>query len=160
MSNGRDTGYWIFVGALVVLYFLLHLGFGVERMPDLLTVAVLFAARRLSGAGAAAVGLLIGVLHDSLALTAFGIGAVVKAVIGFAGARSRDLFVGDSFIFMAAYLFLGKWLHDVLFGLIARDLARGSFVTRLLVDAPINAAYAALAGLLALLLYRLATSSR
>lgn len=161
MSNGRDTGYWAMVVALVVIYFLVHVGFGVtDRMPDLLTVAVLLAARRLSGAGAASVGLGIGVLQDSLALVAFGIGAIAKSVVGYAGARSRDLFVGDSFLFIAVYIFLGKWLHDLIYGLLARPIARGSFVSRAFLDAPVAALYAAGAGLAALLIYRLATRSR
>ena len=79
---------------------------------------------------------------------------------GYVGARSRDLFIGDSLLFAALYLFLGKWLHDALYGLIAGAPGADGAVTRLLVQAPIAAAYAAVAGVAAMLVHRMVTGER
>ena len=161
MSSRSRASYWMFVISLVVLYLLLHIGLGFSaRTPDLLTVAVLFAARRQNGAPAAATGFAIGLIQDALSLTYFGASALTKAIIGFVGVRAREFFVGDSFLFIGLYLFAGKWLHDVLFGFVARDVARGSLTTRLFMDAPLAALYAAGAGLVALTVYRLLTRTR
>ncbi|MBX6362577.1 MAG: rod shape-determining protein MreD [Gemmatimonadetes bacterium] len=160
----RNWGFWAFITILAVLHFLLHLGLGLgATAPDLLTVAVLLAARRVSGAGAAVVGLVLGLIQDSLSLVAFGADAVVLAAIGFLGARSRDYFFGDSLLFVAVYLFLGKWVHDVLYHLLYSALpsTTGADLRRvLLIDAPVAAVYAAIVGTLALLVYRATTKER
>lgn len=151
----RSWPFWVFIALLVLLHFSLHLGLGLgASAPDLLTVAVLLAARRLRGAPAAGVGLGLGLLEDALSLSSFGAEAVTEAVLGFLGARSRDFFVGESAIFVGVYLFLGKWVHDVLFWLLARGGSGAGAVGRLLVDAPLAAAYAALCGVVALSLYQ------
>ena len=161
MSSRSRTSYWTFVVSLVALYLLLHIGLGLgARAPDLLTVAVLLAARRLNGAPAAAWGFALGLIQDALSLTLFGASAFTKSIIGFVGVRAREFFVGDSFLFIGLYLFGGKWLHDLIFSLVARDLARGTLTSRLLVDAPLAALYAAVTGLVALTIYRLLTRTR
>ncbi|HEX6940140.1 MAG TPA: rod shape-determining protein MreD [Longimicrobiales bacterium] len=161
MIAGRAWTFWVFIALLIVVNFLLHLAIGLgATAPDLLTVAVLLAARRLRPAPAAALGLALGLLRDALSLIAFGADAVALTVLGFLGARSRDLFVGESLAFVALYLFVGKWLHDVIYYLIAGADVRGSAVVRLLIEAPLAAVYAAVAGTAALLLYRLVTGER
>lgn len=147
--------FWIFVALLVLLHFTLHLGLGIgSAAPDLLTVAVLLSARQLSGGAAAAVGFVLGLLEDSVSLGAFGAAAATQTVMGYLGARSRDLFVGDSALFLALYLFLGAWVQDALYYSLAAVVRRGGSVHALLIQAPIAAAYAAMAGTVAVLLYR------
>ena len=161
MSGGGRRSFGLLIALLVVAHFLLHLGLGIERAaPDLLTVATLLAARRLRAGAAAAVGLGLGLLADALSLFAFGANAVVLALLGYLGARTRDLFVGDSLMFAAVYLFLGKWAHDALYALLAGSPGADGAVTRLLVQAPIAAVYAAVAGVAALLVYRVVTGER
>lgn len=147
--------FWLFVAILVVLHFVLHLsfGFGIEA-PDLLTVAVLLGARQLRGGRAAAYGFALGLLEDGVSVSAFGAAAVTQTVMGYLGARSRDLFVGDSLLFLGLYLFLGKWLRDALYYGVASMVRRGDAVGALLVSAPLAAAYAAAAGTVAIVLYR------
>ncbi|MEX2611525.1 MAG: rod shape-determining protein MreD [Gemmatimonadota bacterium] len=158
----RRGKFWLFVAILVVLHFTLHLTLGLGRSaPDLLTVAALLGARRLPGAGAALLGLVLGLLNDVLSLTAFGASAVALTVVCYLGSRTRDLFEGESLLFGALYLFLGKWLHDALYFLLG--LSRGGTedaVNVLLTSAPIAAAYAAGAGLVALILFRSAGGER
>ncbi|HEX7118925.1 MAG TPA: rod shape-determining protein MreD [Longimicrobiales bacterium] len=161
MTASRAWTYWAFIALLVALNFTLHLAIGIgATAPDLLTVALLLAARRLGGVAAAALGLVLGLLRDALSLVAFGADAVALTVLGYLGARSRDLFVGETLTFVALYLFAGKWLHDVIYYLVAGAAVRGDAVSRLLIEAPIAALYAAVAGTAALLLYRLVTGER
>ena len=154
--------FWIFMALLVVLHFILHLSFGLANTaPDLLTVAVLLGARQLSTPGrAAAYGFLLGLLEDGLSVSAFGAAAITQTVIGYLGARSRDLFVGDSVLFLALYLFIGVWAREALYYGIAAVVRRGDTVEALLVAAPLMALYSAVAGIVAVLIYRSLTRSR
>lgn len=161
MSSGRSWPYWVFIALLVILYFTLQLGLGLGReVPDLLTVAVLLGARRFGGIGSAALGFVLGLLRDSLSLTSFGADAVTLTVLGFLGSRSRDYFVGESLAFIAVYLFVGLWLHEVIHLLLAGQAIRGSVWSQLFVQAPLMSLYAAAVGIVALLLYRLVTGDR
>ena len=161
MAARSAVGFWIFFAFVLIAHFIIHLalGFGASA-PDLLTVALLLAVRRTRGSVAAALGLGLGLLHDALASVAFGADAIVLTFLGYLGARSRDLFEGDSLLFIGVYLFLGKWLHDMLYGLLVRELARGDLASRALVHAPLAAIWAALAGIVAMLIYRAATGDR
>ena len=147
--------FWAFIAVLVVAHFGLHLSLGIEAgAPDLLTIAVLLAAREMAGGPAAGVGFLLGLLEDAVSLGAFGAAAVTQTVVGFVGARSRDLFVGESAVFLGSYLFLGAWLQDTLYFALAGGVRRGDAVDALLLNAPLEALYAAVVGLVAVVLYR------
>jgi rod shape-determining protein MreD len=159
MATRSTTAFWVFFGLLVIAYFLLHVGLGLGKsVPDLLTVALLLGVRRVRGSVAALMGLLLGVLQDSLAVGSFGADALTLTLLGFLGARSRDLFEGDSLLFVGAYLFLGKWLHD--FGIWVLGPSSGDFVNDMVLQAPLAALYAAGAGIVALLMYRAVTGEK
>ena len=146
---------WLLVGVLAALHFFLHLTLGLDgAAPDLLTVAVLLGVRPLSGGAAAGLGFGLGLLEDATSLGAFGAAAVADTVVGYLGARSRDLFVGESGFFLALYLFLGAWVQDALYYGFAEVVRRGDPVRALLVQAPLGALYAAAAGLVAVALVR------
>jgi rod shape-determining protein MreD len=156
---GRNShvGFWTFILVLVIVHFGAHVAFGMRgTAPDLLTIALLLGVRRLSGAGGAGFGLALGLLNDAMSLNNFGALGVTYAILGFAGARSRDLFEGDSLLFVGAYIFLGKVLRDVIYQTLTRvapwsDLWSASLLAAL---------YAAVAAIVALTLYRAATSDR
>jgi rod shape-determining protein MreD len=153
----NHVAFWIFIILLVVLHLGVHVAVGLRGVaPDLLTVAVLLGSRRLSGSGGAGLGVALGILNDALSLTAFGALAVTYAIIGFLGARSRDMFEGDSLLFVAAYVFLGKWLRDLIYIMLTRSAPWSDMWSH----APVAALYAAVAGIVALTLYRAATSDR
>lgn len=161
MTKGGSRAFWIFIALLALGHFLLHLGLGIGGLaPDLLTVAVLLGARRLSGVAAALLGFGLGLLSDALSLFAFGANAVVFTVLGFLGARSRDLFIGESLVFVAIYLFVGKWLHDALYYVLTLANGGESDLIMLVVDAPIAALYAAGVGVGAFVLFRALTGER
>lgn len=138
------------VGALAVLHFALHLTLGLGGVaPDLLIVSLLLLARHVGMGVSAGVGFAFGLLEDALSLATFGVNTVSLAVVGALGARTRDLFVGDSVLFMVVYLALGKWLRDALHWLLVGPALREEFVAALVVQAPLGALYAAGVGLVA-----------
>jgi rod shape-determining protein MreD len=156
MKDGAP--FWLFIGLLVVGHFFLQLTLGLgPSAPDLLTVAILLGARPLPGGGAAALGFGLGLVEDAASVTAFGAAAAAFTVIAYIGARSRDLFVGDSLLFLTVYLFLGKWVQELLYYLFAPGIREGTAMDVLLIQAPLNALYAAAAGLVAILIYRTLT---
>jgi cell shape-determining protein MreD len=135
---------------LVTLHFFLRLGLGIGSIaPDLLTLAMLVAARELRTGSAAAVGVFLGVLEDSFSILAFGGSTVAMAVIGVVGSRTRDLFVGDSLVFLVSYLVLGKWSRDLIQWLVVGEGVREPFVDTMLIQAPVSAIYLAVVGVLA-----------
>ena len=149
----RFVGLWGVVTLLVLLHLLLHVGFGLERgAPDLLTVALLLAAREVGPGTAGGLGFLFGLLEDAFSVLAFGANAVAMTVVGIVGAFTRDFFVGESWLFHLMYLVLGKWLRDALFWVMAGEQVRGPAVRSLLVEAPVAALYAATIGIALLLL--------
>jgi len=145
---GRSSGTWILVVALVIAHFVLHVGLGFGRgAPDLLTIGLLFAAREVEVGAAAVVGLVFGLLEDALSVLAFGANTVTMTAIGIAGAFTRDLFVGDSKLFVVSYLFVGKWMRDLLHWLLMSADLRQPFVTEVVVQGTLAAGYAALVGI-------------
>jgi len=158
---GRSVSFMVFVAFLVFAHLVLHvaLGYGAGA-PDLMAVAVLLAARRLTPPHAALLGLALGLLADALALTSFGATAVALVAVGWAGARTRDLFEGGSYGFTLAYLFLGKWLADAIY-LLVSPVARAASVHAALVTAlPFYALITAATGVFALAAYRLSVGAR
>lgn len=144
---------WGVVTALVLLHFLLHLGFGLGGVaPDLLTVALLVAARQVRTGTGAGLGFAFGLLADAFSVLSFGANTLALTVVGAVGARTRDLFVGDSLMFLTSYLFVGKWTRDLLHWLFVGGGLREPFVQVMLVQGTLAAAYATVVGLVALTL--------
>lgn len=153
--------FWVFIAVLILLHFVLRLGLDLGQTgPDLLVPAVLLGARRLSGGRAAVLGFAAGVLQDALALVGFGASAILLTVLAFLGARTRDLFFGDSLLFIGLYLFAGTWVFNAARLLMAGAGMRADPLHQLLVQAPLAALYSAAAGVIALLLYRVVVGDR
>ncbi len=143
----RGPLFWVVVILLPVLHFSLHVGLGAGQWaPDLLAVGLLVVARTVRTGTAAGVGFVLGLMEDALSILSFGANAMALTVVGILGARSRELFVGESVAFLASYLALGIWLrrgiHWLLTGIGGRDEA----LQVLFVQAPLAAAYAAMVG--------------
>ena len=147
-------GFRIFIVVLVILHFVLRVGLGLDQLaPDLLVVSLLLAAREIRAGAAAGLGLVLGVLDGSMVPFNLGISALVLTALGFVGARSREIFSGESYVFLALYLFAGKWLYDILLALLTREIFRAGAM-EYLVMAPMTALYAAAAGVVAMAVYR------
>lgn len=141
---------WGTVALLVVLHFLLHVGLGIgEAAPDLLTVALLVAARAVPPGAGAGLGFVFGLLEDAFSVLAFGANTVAMTVVGAGGAVTRDLFVGDSLLFVVSYLFLGKWVRDLIFWGVVGEAVREPFVDAMVVGAALSALYVSAVGLVA-----------
>jgi cell shape-determining protein MreD len=153
-GRGR-LGLVFLVGVLVLLHFLLRVGMGWgELAPDLLVLALLLVAREVRAGTAAGVGLLLGILEGALLPFALGSVALVFTLIGYLGARTRELFSSDSLVLIAIYLFIGKWVADALLYLFAGAVVRPAGLSTLLFISPLAALYVMVAGLLAISAYR------
>lgn len=142
---------WSTVLALVVLHFLLHLGVGLgPEAPDLLTVALLLAAREVDMGQGAGLGFVFGILEDAFSVLAFGANTMAMTIVGAAGARTRELFVGDSALFLVSYLFIGKWSRDALHWIWMGSDVREPFVQAILVEGSLAALYATVVGAVAM----------
>ena len=99
---------WAVVGLLVILHFGLHLSLALGKSaPDLLTLALLIAAREAGVGAAAGLGFLFGLLDDAFSVVAFGANTFALTVTGVLGSKARDLFVGDSPVFTSLLSFPG-----------------------------------------------------
>ena len=142
---------WWVVGLLILLHFGLHVSLGLgASAPDLLVVALLLAAREVRIGLGAGLGFFLGLLDDAFSVLAFGANTFAMTLVGMAGARTRDLFVGDSLLFFASYLVLGKWMRDFLHWVAVGEDLRESFVDAMLIQSPISAVYAGVVGLVAI----------
>ena len=140
---------WGVVGTLFVLHFVLHVGFGLgPEAPDLLTVALLLAAREVDLGRAAGTGLVFGLLEDALSVLSFGANSVAMTLLGGLGALTRDLFVGDSLFFLVSYFVVGKWVRDLVHWVMVGEGLRQPFVDQVLVQGTLGGIYAALVGIL------------
>lgn len=139
---------FVVAGALVVLHFLLHVGFGIGgAAPDLLVVALLLASREVGIGAAAGIGLAFGILEDALSVLAFGVNSAAMTLVGLAGGTTRDLFVGDSLLFLVSYFVLGKFVRDLLAWTLMGAALREPFVTQVLVHGLLGGVYAAVVGI-------------
>jgi len=138
------------VALLVILHFLLHVGLGLRSAaPDLLTLALLLGARDLRVGSAAGLGFFLGLLEDALSVMVFGASALTLTLLGIVGAATRELFMGDSRLFVVSYFFAGKWLRDLLHWTMMGEELRGPFVDQVLVQGFTGALYVAVIGVVA-----------
>ena len=144
---------WWVVGFLIFLHFGLHLSLGLgESAPDLLVVALLIAAREVDVGRGAGLGFILGLLDDAFSVLAFGANTFALTLVGLGGARTRDLFVGDSLFFLTSYLVLGKLMRDLLHWVAVGEGLRESFVDTMLIQSPVSAAYAGTVGLVVIVI--------
>ena len=149
MSEERAWRIWILVAALAFLHFVLHVGLGYGRgAPDLLTIALLLAAREVALGAAAAIGFFFGLLVDALGALAFGANTIAMTAVGILGAFTRDLFVGDSRLFVVSYFFVGKWMRDFIHWIALGEDLRQPFFDQVVAQGFVASAYAAVVGLL------------
>lgn len=144
----------VLTAGLILMHLVLHvaLGFGREA-PDLFVVALLLASRSMNVRSGAVLGMLLGLLEDAYSMTSFGSNVMAMTVLGMAGAKSRDLFVGDSKSFLATFFLLGAWVRIALVWAVTESAARPVLDQGLLVESVLMALYAASVGTLLRLLF-------
>lgn len=132
------------LGLTIVVLVLSFLHFGLSPVfaswyvsPNLLVCAVLVAARELRPGTAAALGFVLGLLEDALAVSYFGLATLLFVVIAYLGSMTRDLFLGEEPLFMGTYLFVGTWLYETTSYVIMG--AGGDPLSYLAIRAPLDA---------------------
>ena len=139
---------------LIVLHYTLRPLLGWRAGVDFLLMALLVGSVRMRPGLAALYGFVLGLIADSLALSAFGAGALSMTLIGFGASRLKAVFFADNLALNGFFLFLGKWLFDVLFLIIERRLGGAELAMQVFVWSALAAAVTALVGVLVLALLR------
>jgi len=135
---------WLVVLCLFLAHFMMHVGFGLgPAVPDMLTIALLLAAREIGIGWASGLGLAFGLLEDSLSVLAFGANSVAMTLTGALGATTRNLFVGDSLSFQLSYFILGKWARELLHWAMAGEALRLPFLEQVMLNGLLGGVYAA-----------------
>jgi rod shape-determining protein MreD len=145
----------VLVPILVSLLFLGHPGLGFGSVaPDLLVVALLLAAREVGMGWGTGLGFALGLLEDSFSVLSFGANTVALTLVGALGARTRDLFVGDSLSFVFWYLAVGKLLREVVRWVVVGEALREPFLGAILLQGAASALYAGVVGMILFLPFR------
>jgi len=138
-------GAWLVV--LVVLHFTLRPMLAWRVQVDFLIVALLLIAVNARPAIAAFIGFFLGVVTDSLSPAAFGAGALAMTLVGFASSWLKSVFFTENLALNAAFVFLGKWLFDVVYVFAEHRMGGIDLVAQLLWWSPLSAILTAVVGL-------------
>lgn len=120
--------------------------------PNLVLCAVLVSARQLRPGAAAAVGFVLGVLVDAMAVSHFGLATLLLVLVAYLGSLTRDTFVGEEPLFMGTYLFVGTWIYEVVIYLVLG--ASGDPLSYVFLRAPLDGLATGVVGYLTLPLVR------
>ena len=147
MNLARAFWFTLIVLALVVLHYTLRPVLDWRASIDFLAIAVLLVAVRARPGAATIVGFVIGILSDALIPSAFGAGALAFSVIAYAASTLKAAFFAENFALNAIFVFLGKWLSDLIFLGAEHRLTGSEFLVQSLLWTPLAVAVTALAGL-------------
>lgn len=139
---------------LVLLHYTLRPLLGWRAPMDFLLLALLLSAIRVRPAAAAVIGLVLGIVSDSLTPEALGAGAVAMTVVGYLASWLKAVFFADNLALNAFFFFLGKWIFDVIYFSVEQRLGGIELIQQLLLWSPLSAAATAIAGILLLLIMR------
>src|SRR5205085_2815965 len=131
---------------LIVLHYTLRPLLGWRASIDFLLIALVFGAVRTRPAGAALYGFVLGIAADSLALGAFGAGALAATIVAFSASWLKAVFFADNLALNAFFLFVGKWLFDLVYVLMERRMHGVEMLMQIIVWSPLAAAVTAMAG--------------
>ena len=116
MDAERLTRTWSAIGivGLLILHFLFRpVLVSWPVAPNLLVGALLLATLHLRAGHAALLGFGLGILEAAMALEGMGLYALALTLIGYFGARSRDLLFADARFYVFGYLFVGTWISQI-----------------------------------------------
>jgi len=139
---------------LIVLHYTLRPLLGWRASIDFLLIALVFGAVRMRPAGAAVYGFLLGLAADSLSLGAFGAGALAATIVAYGASWLKAVFFADNWALNGFFLFVGKWLFDLVYVLMERRMHGTEMLMQIVVWSPLAAAVTAFAGVLAVIVLR------
>jgi len=139
---------------LIVLHYTLRPLLAWRASVDFLIVALLLGSVRLRPGYAAIYGFLLGLTADSLGVSGFGVAALGMSAVGFAASWLKAVFFADNVALNAFFLFLGKWIFDLIFLIVGQRLHGAELAMQIFVWSPLSAAVTAAAGVVALSILR------
>jgi rod shape-determining protein MreD len=160
MSWGGILRTAICCAILIMLHYTLRPLLGWRAPIDFLLIAALFGAVRMSPGWAAFYGLCLGLVGDALADKGFGAAALSLTVVAYSASWLKAVFFADNLALNALFMFIGKWVFDLIVALIGHRLAGTDLAMQILVWSPLSAAVTAVAGALILTLLRPLTEPR
>ncbi|MBM3906675.1 MAG: rod shape-determining protein MreD [Gemmatimonadetes bacterium] len=147
MNAARGLWFALLFVALVVLHYTLRPVLDWRASIDFLAIAVLLVAVRARPGVAALVGFAVGITSDALTPGAFGAGALAFSLIAFTASKLKAAFFADNLLLNAIFVFLGKWLGDLIYLAAERRLGASEFLAQALLWSPMAAAVTAVVGL-------------
>jgi len=139
---------------LIVLQYTLRPLLAWRASVDFMIVALLLGSVRLRPGGAAVYGLLLGFVADSLSVSTFGAAALGMSIVGFGASWLKAVFFADNLALNGFFLFLAKWLFDMIVLIVGHQAHGAEIAMQVLVWSPLSAAVTAVAGVLALSLFK------
>ncbi|HEV8365894.1 MAG TPA: rod shape-determining protein MreD [Gemmatimonadaceae bacterium] len=140
---------------LVTLHYTIRPLLGWRASIDFLVIAVLLLSVRMRPGAAAALGFITGLVSDSLTPATLGAGALAMSVVGFAASWLRAVIFADNVVLHAFFFFIGKWVFDLIYLIIARGAPPLELLAQAGVWSPLSAALTAAAGVFVMLAYRM-----
>jgi len=153
MRRGAGRVYIAFVLLLALHFYVRPRVWDGRAAPDFLALGLILFAIRTRPGVAAIVGLLVGLLADTLTPARFGANALAHTVLAYTAAWGRAVFFPDNLLVNAGLFATGIWLRNVLVMLLsATPVAQLGPV--LLVWAPLQALSTAVAGVILVFVLR------
>lgn len=154
MNMARGLWFALVFVALIVLHYTLRPVLDWRASIDFLSIAVLLVAVRARPGVATLVGFLVGIVSDSMQPGAFGAGALAFSIVAYAASSLKAAFFADNVALNAVFVFLGKWVGDLVFLAAEHRLGGSEFLAQALLWSPLAAAVTAIAGLAVLMVVR------
>ena len=139
---------------LIMLHYTVRPLLGWRAPIDFMLIAALFGAVRMRPGVAAMYGLALGLVSDALAVSGFGAAALGMTIVAYAASWLKAVFFADNLALNAFFLFVGKWVFDVIYFVFEHKLLGIELVQQILLWSPLSAAATAAAGILLLFIMR------
>jgi len=154
MTAARGLWFGLVFLVLVVLQYTLRPVLGWHASIDFLAIAVLLVAVRARPGVATIVGFAVGLISDAMTPESFGAGALAFSVVAYTASSLKAAFFADNLALNAVFVFLGKWVGDLIFLGAEHRLSGSEFLAQALLWSPLAATVTAVVGLVVLMLVR------
>jgi rod shape-determining protein MreD len=139
---------------LIMLHYTLRPLLGWRAPIDFMLIAALFGAVRMRPGWAAVYGLVLGLVADALAVNGFGAAALSMTLVAYGASWLKAVFFADNLALNALFLFVGKWIFDIIVVIAGHRLSGADLAMQILVWSPLSSAVTALAGAVVLTILR------
>jgi rod shape-determining protein MreD len=128
---------------LIMLHYTLRPLLGWRAPIDFMLIAAIFGAVRMRPGWAAVYGLLLGLMSDALAVNGFGAAALSLTLVAYSASWLKAVFFADNLALNAFFLFVGKWVFDMIVVFVGHRIAGTDLAMQILVWSPLSAAVTA-----------------